>query len=260
MPHRTGPAPPRIEVVGITRLPEIQRGAALGPMIAVAAREQGTPLTHGDILVVTQKVVSKAEGRTVDLRTVTPSARASELAAETGRDPRLVETILRESRCIVRTDRDRGIIIAETRHGFVCANAGIDASNVPGDETVSLLPEDPDASARRICGDVARASGVEPAVIISDTFGRAWREGQVNFAIGAAGIEPILDYRGAADAQGRVLKVTAIAVADELSSAAEMVMGKADGVPAALVRGYEYRPGASGVASLIRDPAADLFR
>ena len=229
-------------------------------MVVTATQSQGTPLGDGDILVVTQKVVSKAEGRTVELRAVTPSERASKLAAETGRDPRLVELILRESRGIVRTDPDRGIIITETHHGFVCANAGIDASNVPGDDVVSLLPEDPDASAHRIREEIAEITGVEAAVIISDTFGRAWREGHINFAIGVSGMDPILDYRGTQDAQGQVLKVTSIAVADELTAAAETVMGKADGVPAALVRGYCYRSGAGGVASLLRDKATDLFR
>ena len=251
----------RVEIVGVTGLPEIARDDVLGAMIAEAARAQGTPVGEGDILVVTQKIVSKAEGRTVHLATVEPTPPSIKLASETGRDPRLVELILRESRGIVRKDAARGILITETKHGFICANAGIDASNVPGDDTVTLLPEDPDASAHRIRHEVARAaSGFRVAVIVSDTFGRAWREGQVNFAIGVAGMEPIKDYRGSRDSQGRTLAVTAIAAADELAAAGELVMGKATDVPVALVRGYSYRAADVGVAALLRDRANDLFR
>ena len=242
-------------------MPEVRAGDVVGELIAGAAQAQGTPVAPGDVLVVTQKIVSKAEGRTVDLKTVEPSAEARKLGSETGRDPRLVELILRESRGIVRMDPARGILITETRHGFVCANSGIDASNVPGDDVVSLLPEDPDMSARRIRGEVSRATaGIVVAVLISDTFGRAWREGQTNFAIGAAGIDPIKDYRGTADAYGNILKVTRAAIADELASAAELVTGKADGIPVAIARGYPYVPGEGGIASLIRDPSTDLFR
>ena len=242
-------------------MPEVRAGGVVGELTAGAAQAQGTPVVAGDILVVTQKIVSKAEGRTVDLKTVEPSAEARKLGSETGRDPRLVELILRESRGIVRIDPARGILITETRHGFVCANSGIDASNVPGDDVVSLLPEDPDMSARRIRGEVSRATaGIVVAVLISDTFGRAWREGQTNFAIGAAGIDPIKDYRGTADAYGNILKVTRAAIADELASAAELVTGKADGIPVAIARGYPYVPGEGGIASLIRDPSTDLFR
>ena len=242
-------------------MPEVRAGAVVGELIAGATQAQGTPVAAGDVLVVTQKIVSKAEGRTVDLKTVEPSAEARKLGGEAGRDPRLVELILRESRGIVRMDAARGILITETRHGFVCANSGIDASNVPGDDVVSLLPEDPDMSARRIRGEVSRATaGIVVAVLISDTFGRAWREGQTNFAIGAAGIDPIKDYRGTADAYGNILKVTRAAIADELASAAELVTGKADGIPVAIARGYPYVPGEGGIASLIRDPSTDLFR
>ena len=252
---------PRVEVIGITGIPEVKAGDRLGHIIAAAADAQGTPIRPDDILVVTQKIVSKAEGRVVDLRDVEPSAFASRLAAEAGRDARLVELVLRESRSIVRMDTARGIIITETKHGFVCANAGIDASNVPGDHMVSLLPEDPDESARTIGDQVSRAVSVaNVAVVISDTFGRAWREGHVNFAVGAAGMEPLKDYRGTPDTQGTILKVTTIAVADELAATAELVTAKATGVPAAIVRGYSYKRGKGGAQALVRDPSTDLFR
>ena len=236
-------------------IPEVRPGDELGPMIASAAS-----LEDGDVVVVTQKIVSKAEGRLVDLGDVTPSPFAVQLSAESGRDPRLVELVLRESRSIVRAEPARGILITETKHGFVCANAGIDSSNVPGDETVSLLPEDPDASARRIRQDIAETAGVDVAVIVSDTFGRPWREGHVDFAIGVDGMDPFIDYRGTEDAHGQLLHVTTIALADELSAAAEVVMGKALGIPAAIVRGARYRGGEGGSATLLRDRAADLFR
>ena len=251
---------PSIQIIGVTGIPEIRQGDRLGEIISTAARTQGTPLQTGDILVVTQKVVSKAEGRTVDLATVEPSPRAHQIAAPSGRDPRVVELVLRESRSIVRADLDRGILIVETSHGFVCANAGIDTSNVPGADTVALLPKDPDASARTIAAETGASDGADVAVIVSDTFGRAWREGHVDFAIGVAGIGPFRDYRGTTDAQGMVLKVTTIAAVDELAAAAEMVTGKAAQVPAAIVRGYPYDPAPGGVSDLIRPSETDLFR
>ncbi len=252
---------PRIQVIGVTGMPEIRPGDRLGQLITAAAQRQGTPIEAGDVLVVTQKIVSKAEGRLVDLRAVEPSAFAQQVARESGRDPRLVELVLRESRAIVRMDAARGIIITETRHGFICANAGIDMSNVPGDSMVSLLPEDPDASARSIRQQVGQMLGGAPvAVVISDTFGRAWREGHVNFAIGVAGISPLKDYRGTPDACGKVLKVTNIAIADELACASELVTGKAINVPVAIVRGYEYPTGPESAQALVRDRATDLFR
>ena len=259
--RQSGEKFPRIEVIGVTGIPEIRPGDPLGGLIAQAAAGQGTPIEDGDILVVTQKIVSKAEGRLVALSTVEPSSSARQMAAECGRDPRLIELILRESRAIVRTDMARGIIITETRHGFVCANSGIDTSNVPGKDVVSLLPEDPDASARRIRQELSRSTRLgKLAVIISDTFGRAWREGHTNFAIGVAGMDPIKDYRGTLDAQGNELKVTRIAVADELASASEPVMAKAAGVPVAIVRGLDYSPKEGSVGPLIRDRSTDLFR
>ena len=252
---------PRLEVIGLTGIPEIETGDHLGEMIVAAAKEQGTPIEDGDILVVTQKIVSKAEGRVVDLSDVEPTVFARQVADQSGRDPRLVELVLRESRAIVRMDTVRGIIITETKHGFVCANAGIDTSNVPGDGLVSLLPEDPDRSAKEIMDEVFRVlDGVAVAVIVTDTFGRAWREGHANFAIGVAGMDPLKDYRGTPDAYGAVLKVTNIAVADEVAAASELVTGKAIGVPAVVVRGYQYSRGPDGVQSLIREPSRDLFR
>ena len=253
-------AAPRVEVIGVAGIPEIEPNDQLGEIITQATRRQGTPVGPGDILVVTQKVVSKSEGQVVDLRDVDPSASAVKLADETGKDPRLVELILSESRSIVRVDAARGIIITETTHGFVCANSGIDASNVPGDFLVCLLPKQPDESADLIREQVRAASGVSVAVIISDTFGRAWREGHVNFAIGVSGMDPMKDYRGLPDAYGTILNVTTIAVADELAAAAELATGKSIHVPVALIKGYEYSTGPEGVQSLLRERSKDLFR
>ena len=253
--------PPRVEVIGVTGLPEVKAGDRVGDLIADAAAAQATPLRDSDLLVVTQKIVSKAEGRIVDLRDVEPSTLAFSMAKDSDKDPRLVEVVLRESRGIVRIDASRGIIITETRHGFVCANAGVDTSNVAGDHLVSLLPEHPDesASARREKVRVAH-NGARVAVVISDTFGRAWREGHVNFAIGVSGLAPIKDYRGTPDAHGYTLKVTNIAVADELAAAAELVTAKAINVPAAIVRGYAYDTEPDGASALVRERSNDLFR
>ena len=249
-----------IHVFGITGIPEVQPGDGLGQTIVEAASSQGTAIRAGDILVVTQKIVSKAEGRLVKLSTVIPSDFALGFARGADRDPRLIELILQESKSIVRMDPDRGVIIAETHHGFVCANAGIDQSNIPGDDVVCLLPVDPDASARKIRGDVASATGLEVPVIISDTFGRAWREGHVNFAVGIAGMDPMLDYRGLPDAQGREMHVTTIAIADELAAAAELVQFKAIGVPVSVVRGYPFQSAIGDHEVLVRDRIRDMFR
>ena len=255
-------AVPHEQVIGVTGIPEVKPGERLGETIAAAAEKQGTPIESGDILVIGQKVVSKAEGRLIDLGDVEPSRFAREFAQASGRDARLVELVLRESRAIVRMDPARGIIITETRHGFVCANAGIDTSNIPGHDVVSLLPENPDESAERIREQIeASRPGVSVAVIISDTFGRAWREGQANIAIGVAGMNPFKDYRGAPDTCGRILKATNIAVADELASAAELVTAKVSNIPAAIVRGYPFSTErATGARTLLRDRARDLFR
>ena len=249
-----------IQIFGITGIPEIQPGDRLGSTIVEAAKAQDTALEAGDIVVVTQKIVSKAEGRLVRLSTVEPSDFAVNFARIAGRDARLIELVLQESKSVVRMDPDRGVIISETHHGFVCANAGIDQSNIPGDDVVCLLPVDPDKSARRIMSDIHTTAGLETPVIISDTFGRAWREGHVNFAVGLAGMDPMMDYRGLPDAQGREMHVTTIAVADELAAAAELVQFKAIGVPVSIVRGYPYQKYDGSNEQLVRERSRDMFR
>ena len=247
-----------IRVIPVEGMPEVRDGDDLAGLLLQACSGSGE-LQSGDVLVVTQKIVSKAEGRVVQLESLVASPLAVTLSEGTHRDPRHTEAVLQESARIVRTDR--GAIISETRHGFVCANAGVDASNVPGGAgTVALLPLDSDASARAIRQRVADERGVDVAVIISDTFGRPWREGATNVAIGVAGMHPLADYRGQADAYGEVLYTTMIAIADELACAAELVTGKTLGVPAAIVRGYSCPPGDVGAGALVRPAARDLFR
>jgi coenzyme F420-0:L-glutamate ligase/coenzyme F420-1:gamma-L-glutamate ligase len=249
---------PEVRIIGIAGIPEVRSGDDLAALILDAARRQDTPPIDGDVLVVTQKVVSKAEGRVVALSTVEPSGFARQVAAETGKNARHVEVVLRESRRIVRMDR--GIIIAETHHGFICANAGVDASNVDRTGQVSLLPEDPDASAAEIRRRLRQGTGADVAVIISDTFGRPWREGHANVAVGLAGMEPLLSYSGQADPAGYELRATNMAVADELAAAAELAMGKLDRVPAVVIRGYRYAPGCGTARQLVRRAERDLFR
>lgn len=246
-----------VRILGIPGLPEVRPGDALGKLLAEALKRNGLRLRPGDILVLAQKIVSKAEGRIVPLAKVTPSPLARAWAGEWCRDPRVVELALSESRRIVRMDR--GVLVAETRHGFVCANAGVDRSNSP-EETAILLPEDPDRSAAAVRASLKEATGVEITVIIADTFGRPWREGQVNVAIGMSGGMPLSDYRGRRDGYGRTLRSTCIARADEIASAAELVMGKLRRVPAALVRGVRLDEGPGGGSSLVRPPERDLFR
>jgi coenzyme F420-0:L-glutamate ligase/coenzyme F420-1:gamma-L-glutamate ligase len=250
--------PSEVRIIGLHGLPDITPGIDLAQVITEVAQAQGFTFASGDILVVTQKIVSKAEGQLVDLHTVTPSPFAMQIAKLQAKDPQVVEVVLRETKRLVKMDQRT--IIAETHHGFVCAHAGVDESNVAGEEVVALLPVDADASARRLRQDIRERTGVELAVIISDTFGRPWREGLVNVAIGVAGLEPLKDYRGLPDTEGRILKVTTLAVADELASAAELVMGKLDKVPAAVVRGYPYTPGEGRAKQLLRAPEKDLFR
>jgi len=249
--------PPRYEIVGVEGLPEVRAGDDLARLVADAAAAQGTPLENGDILVVGQKIVSKAEGRIVRLPDVTPSPIAAAMAAGLGRDARLLEVILRESRRVVRMDR--WVVITETHHGWICANAGVDQSNVDQD-CVVLLPEDSDRSARALREEIRRLAGVEVGVIITDTFGRPWREGLTNVAIGTSAVRPLRSYLGELDPSGRPLTATILAVADELAGAAELVMGKLDRIPVAIVRGLAIDPGEEGSKSLIRDPARDLFR
>jgi coenzyme F420-0:L-glutamate ligase/coenzyme F420-1:gamma-L-glutamate ligase len=248
---------PQFRVTGITGIPEVATGADLSSLIIAAIRQAAIEICEGDIFVVAQKVVSKAEGCVVALTEVAPSPQAIEWAEANGKDARVVEVVLRESRRIVRMGR--GVMICETHHGFVCANAGVDASNVPPGFVVTL-PPDPDASARQLQAALEAAFGVRIAVIVSDTFGRPWREGIVNVAIGVAGIEPIVDYRGKLDSFGQLLRVTTIAIADEIASAAELVMGKADGIPVAIVSGYAYEAREASGKELIRPPENDLFR
>lgn len=237
----------------IAGLPEIEEGAPLGELIAAQ-----TEIESGDVLVIAQKVVSKAEGRLHRLSSVIPGAEARKLAAILGKEPALVELILEESSEVLRAER--GVLIVETNHGFVCANAGIDSSNLPEDDTVCLLPEDPDASARRIRDEIV---GAVIGVVISDSFGRAWRLGQAEVAIGCAGLQPLDDWRGRADAHGRELEATLIAVADEAAAAADLVRGKDSRVPAVLVRGLDRfvtPEDGPGAAALRRPRNEDLFR
>lgn len=245
-----------IELVALQGLPAVRPGDDLAELVAGAARAQGVPLRDG-VLVVCQKIVSKAEGRVVALADVEPSAEARRIAAEDGKDARQVELVLRESARIVR--RGPGVLIAETRHGFVCANAGVDLSNAGAADTAILLPLDPDASARALrAGLEARGAG-PLAVVVSDTFGRPWREGLVDVALGCAGIAPIEDLRGGRDWGGRPLEVTATATADQLAAAAGLLMRKDAGVPAVWVRGVA-PVGDGRVRDTLRDPASDLFR
>jgi coenzyme F420-0:L-glutamate ligase/coenzyme F420-1:gamma-L-glutamate ligase len=211
-----------------------------------------------DIVVVAQKIVSKSEGRVVDLRTVQPSTLANTIARSTGKDANHVELILRETASIVRM-REAHMIV-ETRHGFICANAGVDRSNAGNSAMAVLLPIDPDRSASKLRKRIRELTGADVAVIISDTFGRAWRNGQVNVAIGLDGLDPIADYRGTKDMFGLQLNVTQIAIADELASAAELVMKKSDGIPVAIIRGVDYGKGSDSIRKLIRPKEEDLFR
>jgi coenzyme F420-0:L-glutamate ligase/coenzyme F420-1:gamma-L-glutamate ligase len=249
---------PRLELIALDGIGEVEPGDDLAGLIADAVDTAGLTLTDGDCLVVTQKVVSKAEARLVDLASVDPSPLARDWAERWDRDPRHVELVLRESAAIVRM-APGGLIISRTRHGLVCANAGVDVSNVGGGEVASLLPIDPDASARGIREGLRTRTGVAPAVIISDSFGRPWRNGIVNVAVGSAGIEALRDMRGEADAAGRVMQATVIAVADELASAADLVGGKVDQRPVVVVRGYDWRPSDAGASVLVMDRERDLF-
>lgn len=244
-----------IRVIPLAGLPEVGEGDDLGAMIAEAARRVGG-LLAGDVVVVAQKAVSKAEGRLVLLDDVAPSRRALELAGQDG-DPRQLEVILRESARIIRSRPP--LVIAETAHGFVCASAGVDASNAP-DGSLVLLPLDPDASARRIRDRLAELTGVAPGVIVSDSFGRAWRQGTTDIALGVAGFGAVRDLRGTPDASGRELQSTQIAVADEIAGAAELAMGKTRDVPAAIVRGVELPAGEGTAADLVMPRERDLFR
>jgi coenzyme F420-0:L-glutamate ligase/coenzyme F420-1:gamma-L-glutamate ligase len=248
-----------LSALALAGLPEIRRGDDLAALILASVGAAG-PLSDDDVLVVAHKVVSKAEGRTRALSEVTPGPMAAMLAREHGKDPRHVQVVLDESRTLLRADH--GVLICETRHGFVCANAGVDASNVPGADSVVLLPREPDASARALRARL-REAGPAPAIVITDSFGRAWRRGQVDVAIGCAGLRPLEDWRGRPDTTGRELRATWIAVADEIAAAADLARSKDGMQPVVLVRGagrhvtVEDGPGA---AALIRPEREDLFR
>ncbi len=247
-----------IQIIALEKVPLIKQGDSLADVIVNAAKEQGFEIGEGDIIIIAQKIVSKAEGGVVQLNSVTPSLKAEEIAKTTGKDPRHIETILRETTKVVR--QKEAHLIVETHHGFVCANAGVDRSNVEDPESVTVLPANPDKSAGEIRARIKQLTGVEVGVIISDTFGRAWRMGQVNVAIGVNGLQPVIDYRGSKDMFGYVLNVTQMAVADELASAAELVMKKSDGVPVAIIRGFRYVKGAGSARELLRPEQDDLFR
>ena len=246
-----------VEIHPLPGLPEIRPGDDIAAAIVHAARASDIRIAENDVFVVAQKIVSKSEGRIVLLDRVVPSERARLWAEKWNKDARVVELVLRESKRIVRMER--GVVIAETPHGFVCANAGVDVSNAD-EGTAILLPENPDASARALHSALSATFACHVGVIVSDTFGRAWREGLVNVALGVAGLAPLLDYRGQADANGKPLQATVIAVADELASAAELVTGKSDRIPVAIIRGANIAGRVGSGADLIRPADKDLFR
>jgi len=242
-----------LRIVGLSGLPEVRPGDSLAALIRAAAERASEPLGPRTVVIVAQKIVSKAEGSIVDLRTIQPTPVAEKWAAQWQKDARMVELTLRQSRRIVRMDR--GVLIAETHHGFVAANAGVDQSNVPGEHFATILPADSDASAHALRQELGCG-----AVIVSDTFGRPWREGLVNVAIGVSGMDALQDLRGAVDRGGRLLTATIIARADELTAAAGLVMAKSAGVPVALIQGLEWAPAEGSAAALIRAADRDLFR
>jgi coenzyme F420-0:L-glutamate ligase/coenzyme F420-1:gamma-L-glutamate ligase len=238
-------------------IPEIRKGENVSKVIARAARVAGIVLQDADVLIVAQKIISKAEGRVVSLPGIAPTPRALALAEELSGDARLIEVILRESRRIVRSER---VLIVETHHGFVCANAGVDHSNVPGRDCVTLLPKNPDRSTVRLAAALRKETGKRVAVIISDTFGRPWRLGLTNVAIGAAGVPALIDLRGTRDRHGRLLRASVVAVADELAAAGGLLMGKSAGTPVVVIRGYRYRFVRDRASRIVRSAKEDLFR
>ena len=246
-----------INIIGIEEIPEINEKDNLASILINSLHKSQLNLINGDVLIITAKIVSKAEGRIVNLDQFKPSEVDRVFAKRIGKDPRLLAAILSESKRIVRMGD--GVIISETEHNFICANSGVDQSNVP-DGFIALLPLMPDETAEKIRARILEECGVEVAVIISDTFGRPWREGQVDIAIGVSGIEPILNYRGVVDTHGYELKVTAIAVVDELASAAELIMGKTERIPAVLIRNYQFEKGEGGAHKIVRESSKDLFR
>jgi coenzyme F420-0:L-glutamate ligase/coenzyme F420-1:gamma-L-glutamate ligase len=250
-------APPEVRVIGVAGIPRVGEGDDLAALIVEAAAAQDTPLADGDVLAVTQRVVSAAEGRVVPRDSFEPSPYARAWAERWEKDARVTEAVLQESARIVR--QLRGVLITQTHHGLICANAGIDGSNVGGEEWVSLLPVDPDASCRALREQLRELAGVEVAIVMTDTFGRPWRNGQTNIAIGVAGIAPLRNYVGQPDMDGVELRVTEICVADEIAGASELVMGKLDGIPVAIVRGYPFEAADGAAAEIVRGPELDLF-
>lgn len=247
----------RIEVIPVPGLPEVKSHSDLGKLILRTLRRDGLSLRNGDVVVVKQKVVSKAEGRVVRLSDVVPTPRAKVLAKQQGKDERLVELVLREAVRVVRAGH--GVIITQTKHGFVCANSGVDQSNV-GKGLVALLPEDPDTSAKRIRKTLESFSGKKLAVVVTDTFGRPWRMGQTDVALGCSGILPLVRYLGKRDKYGYELRVTQPAIVDEIAGAAELAVGKLEGIPVAIVRGAKYARGDVRLKTIVMPPSRDLFR
>lgn len=247
-----------LTVTSLNGLPEIHPGDDLAALIVTAVKAQGAALRDGDVLAVAQKIVSKAEGRIVHLTDVRPSARATQMAGEAGKDARQMEVVLQETAKIVRWKG--GVLISETRHGFVCANAGVDRSNAGAPDTVILLPIDPDASAKRLRDALHAMTGATMAIVVTDTFGRAWREGHMNVAIGIAGLPALRRYIGQYDPEGYELRVTEIAIADEVAAAAELVMGKLDRCPVAIVRGLITPEPSETARDYVRPAEKDLFR
>ena len=246
-----------LQVIGIKHIPLIESGDDLFQIILKAFSQNNITLVSGDIIVITSKIFSKAEGRVIDLNEFTPSDSEKSLADELNKDPKLLSAILSESKKIIKIKN--GIIICETPHGFICANAGVDQSNVT-EGFVSLLPINPDNSAKKIRAKFLAELNIDIAIIITDTFGRPWRNGFVNIAIGVSGLDPILSYKGQIDPYGYHLRVTDLAVSDELASAAELVMGKIDNIPVALIRNYQFKPDPGGAHKLVREASTDIFR
>ena len=247
-----------VEIISILISNDIREGADIGNLILKSIKEKKESLKENDVIVITHKIISKSEGRTIDLTKIIPSEESKNISYRTGKDPKLVELIISQSNEIIKIQRD--IIITETKHGFVCANSGIDTSNVEKSNHVVLLPVDPDKSAREIRNYIKSRTKTNVAVIISDTFGRPFRKGQVNVAIGVAGIDPIKSYIGKSDMYGNILRVTEIAIADEIASAAELVMGKSLRVPVTIVRGYEFSSSDASISKVTRAKKDDLFR
>lgn len=246
-----------VRILAIRDLPMVKEGDDIVDQIIIAADKQDTPLKNKDIVVITQRIFSKAQGLVVPLDNYPPSSFALEYAERTEKDPRLVEAVLQESTRIIR--QVGGVLITETKHGFKCANAGVDGSNVGGDDLISLLPKDPDQDCQTVCDIIKARLGLDVGVVMTDTFGRPWRHGQTNVAIGVAGMQPMRDYVGANDLDGKELRVTTICVADEIAGAAELVMGKLDAVPAAIVRGYPFEISQGSATEIVRETPLDLF-